>query len=365
MAAVMLNHAPWGEAHYLSPVWPYIARLGLTDIVALLSNWGGVGDCLFFFISAWFLCNERQSVRKNVSRAWHLEKQLWFWSILLFIGCMVIWHLEGNQPGMKKVGLLAFKSVFPFAANLWWYPTSYILFLLICPLLTRGLKALSQWQHASLCVGSLLLFGLVPSRLFPLDMGYSLVCFLYLYVLVSFLRWYLPEVCHNRNIAKKLILFGLVFGIGTQLIIQCAFPNNGYLWYLWMNCPRCLPSLCIAFGVIILAVERKPRYSRVVNYIAGSTLAVYLVCTHTFADLILKPLAKLTPVGIVSILIVIGMSIVTYAAAIVVDAIRRWIFSCSVDRNVPAQNAWIIDHLLSIRAWAFRNGKRFIACNEE
>ena len=75
----------------------------MTLIISFLSNWGGVGDCLFFIISAWFLCDEEQSYERNISRCWHLEKQLWFWSLSLFIGCLIVWHMRGETPGVKTL----------------------------------------------------------------------------------------------------------------------------------------------------------------------------------------------------------------------------------------------------------------------
>lgn len=42
----------------------------------LLSNFGGLGDCLFFGISAWFLSEEIHGLGKNVKRVCTLEAQL-------------------------------------------------------------------------------------------------------------------------------------------------------------------------------------------------------------------------------------------------------------------------------------------------
>ena len=55
MFAITLNHFPWD--------YPALSTGGSTGLVAqfivnLLSNFGGVGDCLFFGISAWYLSDE-------------------------------------------------------------------------------------------------------------------------------------------------------------------------------------------------------------------------------------------------------------------------------------------------------------------
>lgn len=348
MAMVMLNHSPWGASHYLDASAGYLQRLGSTQLVSFLGNWGGVGDCLFFIISAWFLCDEKQSYAKNVSRCWHLEKQLWFWSIVLFIGCVAVWHVQGNMPGTKSFAALGLKTVFPFAANMWWYPTSYMLFLAVCPLLTQGLRLLTRNQHAALCVGLLLIFGWTPWRLFPLNMGYSVLLFFYLYILVCFVKWHMPDLSVSRSMAYRLLVVGLVVGLGSQLFIQSLLPNR-IVWSMWMNSPRCLSSICIALAIVIIATTAKPRYSKVINYIAASTLAVYLVSTHPLADLVLKPLAARTQTGIVAIWQVLAMAAAVYITALIIDMIRHWVFSWTVDRNAPRQSVWMVSKLKQVR----------------
>lgn len=348
MAMVMFNHSPWGASNYLDMGAGYGQRLGSTLIVSFLGNWGGVGNCLFFIISAWFLCDEQQRYAKNASRCWHLEKQLWFWSFLLFAGCLVFWHIYGGVPDMKSLASLGLKTVFPFAAYMWWYPTAYMLFLMISPLLTRGLRSLSRNMHAALCVGLIIVFGWTPWRLFPLNMGYSILLFFYLYILVCFAKWHMGDLCRNRTMAYRLFAFGLALGLGSQFLAQCVLPNR-IVWSLWMNSPRCLSSICIALAIVICATTAKPRHSAVINYIAASTLAVYLVCTHPLADMVLKPLAARTPVGIAAIGQVFVMAVAVYVGALAIDMVRHWVFDWTIDRNVERQNAWIVSKLRAMR----------------
>ncbi|WP_024541177.1 acyltransferase family protein [Bifidobacterium choerinum] len=340
MVMIVLNHAPWNALHYVDVDAGYVQRLGPTLFVSFLSNWGGVGDCLFFVISAWFLCDERQSYRKNLSRCWHLEKQLWFWSVVLFAGCLTIWHMRGTTPEGKPLAALGLKTIFPFAANMWWYPTSYMLFLLVCPLLTRGLRALPRARHAALCVGLLLMFGWTPASIFPLNMIYSIVLFVYLYILMCYVKWHMPDFVANKGIGYRLLIFGLILGLGSQLIVQCIMPNRA-IWTVWMNSPRCISSICVALGIVVLATTARPRHSRSVNYVAASTLAVYLVCTHPCAALVLVPLVATEPSGFVGVTKLVGLALLVYLVALMLDMLRHWMFGWSIDRNVQPQNAWI------------------------
>lgn len=41
MGLIVLNHLQWGEMHYIDTNWSYIHRMGISQIVTFLSNWGG------------------------------------------------------------------------------------------------------------------------------------------------------------------------------------------------------------------------------------------------------------------------------------------------------------------------------------
>lgn len=66
---------------------------------------------------------------------------------------------------------------------------------------------------------------------FPMDLTYSIVLFVYLYIIVTFLRWHLTDLCVNRRFAKKMLAIGLFFGLSSQFIVQCFSPDDGYLYY--------------------------------------------------------------------------------------------------------------------------------------
>lgn len=137
----------------------------------------------------------------------------------------------------------------------------------------------------------------------------------------------------------RLIVFGLIVGLVSQLVVRCIMPNRA-IWTVWMNSPRCVSSICVVLGIVILATIAKPRYSQSVNYVAASTLAVQLVCMPCTA-LILKPMVSAERPGFVGIAKLSGLALLVYMVALVFDMLRHWEFSWSVDRNVQRQIAWI------------------------
>ena len=75
---------------------------------ALLSHLGGVGDDIFFGISAYYLCTRKSNIKDSLRRFWKLEIELLFYSIILFVSTMAVgfslnfWPLKGRSGLMAK-----------------------------------------------------------------------------------------------------------------------------------------------------------------------------------------------------------------------------------------------------------------------
>lgn len=94
---------------------------------------------------------------------------------------------------------LAFHSAFPLSTALWWYPTSYALFLIFLPFLNAGMKQLAQRQHKQLAIICLVLWrflGLIPKINFDLT-DKSVFVFIYWYILLSYYRWHMKKNQHK------------------------------------------------------------------------------------------------------------------------------------------------------------------------
>lgn len=161
----------------------------------LIIGGGSVGVGCFFLTSAWFFSDpdkelEFSSVALKAMKTWLI---LIFWSIPLGI----IGYLLGlqNWNGISMLTILV-KSFIPLLSGLYWYVSAYIVFLLLAPFMYRGLKSLSKQAHLSLLLVLFFLYTL-PGGLYPAP-AWGIVennafAFVYLYVLVCWLRWYGPE----------------------------------------------------------------------------------------------------------------------------------------------------------------------------
>ena len=123
---------------------------------------GKVGVVIFFSISTWFFLDKEQTIKSSFKRAWIMERELLFWSIILITFYLIFDRADINSR------LIIVKSAAPLTMNLWWYATSYAIFLALSPFLIRGLKALGRKYHLTLAAVTLTIWGLtsfVPETL--------------------------------------------------------------------------------------------------------------------------------------------------------------------------------------------------------
>ena len=140
--------------HFLQMDMMQVACYPVRAINTLLCRLGGVGDDIFFGISAYYLCARKSDVKSSLRRSWKLEIELLFYSIVFFIIILVIGFSLNFWPlGYRDTLFLGVKSFFPVLGNLWWYPTSYVMFLFILPALNWCFKRIGPTGHGLIAIG--------------------------------------------------------------------------------------------------------------------------------------------------------------------------------------------------------------------
>ena len=328
MFLIVLNHFHWSVDAIVADGGAF-ERFSLLNAVGLLSNFGGVGDNLFFMISAWYMCEESVSIKRNLRRSWLLERQLLFYSIgLFFVETLMELWCNGfySTSGIVKSGVF---SLFPFLSGRWWYPTSYIIFLFIHPWLNEGLRNLGEMSHRNLLIISIALWGFIPYV--QLNMGYSVMLFLYLYVITTYIRWYLLESM-TQKMENIMLFYGLLLGIVSNFILQLFKPDS-IVQAGWMNNPRCIPSLMVALGLVLKCCRKEVMHSRVINICASATLAAFLLIGFG-SNLLEEYVFPVLHVGGLSrLLIEFCLAVLFFVLALAVDMARQAVFAITIDRN--------------------------------
>ena len=293
---------------------------------------GKVGVVIFFSISTWFFLDKEQTIKSNLKRVWIMERELLFWSLILVTFYPVF---DRADLSMK----LMVKSVMSLSMGVWWYATAYAIFLALLPFLAKGLKALGREYHLALAATVLVIWGL--TSFVPLALGSApyvassltgAFAFVYLFILISAYRW------HMKPFTTRQVWLMIGIGLGFFVLYTAASATLSLLGHnmdIFITRDWKLPVIMVGFGVFLL-FDRVTFHSRVINRIAQSAFAVYLITDYAASekllwtrlfnlqDLYQQPLA---------ILRILGILLAIYTTCTLLDFIHQALFAVTIDRR--------------------------------
>lgn len=284
------------------------------------------------------MCAGKPTFKKSIRRVWQLEKQLWFYAIGSFAILFILQYVCGVYSFFaSKSELLKIwaESILPVISGLWWYPTAYVLFVLVHPFINSCLQAAGERVHRGLVLVTFTIWGVIP--FFPINMGLNVLLFIYQYVLLAYVRWYHDDLLKSRRIKSVLIAVGLGVGVGFDSLVSVA----GALvhWnhtYTYMNQAWSFPSLFTALGLLMWAYQRKERHSETVNAIASATLAPFVISMYAPTAHALKAVFDAFTDNMNSaqgLVLNVGWVLLIFAIGIIFDFIRQALFKVTVNWN--------------------------------
>lgn len=304
-------------------------------VFAVFGNGGGwIGNVVFFTISAWFLIDKEPEIKKSFRRVWILEREVLFWSFSIAIVSYICIRIGFLKMDLDKNFIL--DTFFPLVRNVWWYATSYVLFLFLSPYLILGLKALNKRMLGWLTGTVIALWGvltLLPGIHF--DTSHTNVFIMILLLIpIAYYKWY----CRPLSIKKCVALIVSGYGLYTcyWFVFNLFFKFTGHGWnhcFFIFDC--ILPPMLIGFGLFLL-FERVHYSNRIINFIAKSTFGVYLISenprVYPFLWSTLFDMKRVFATGhpILAALVVV---ICVFCVCECLDFVRRGFFAFTFDRH--------------------------------
>lgn len=257
---------------------------------------GGVGNYLFVFISAWFLCEEPFSL-KRLLKIW---KQVLFYSIIIGVFFFIkkiptigfydrdLYDSVGFFNAAKPIGKIdLIRSFLPVLMGNNWFATCYIVFCLFIPILNDLTSVIERKKHFYLIavmaiLGTVVSFVPGQGMLHPSNLYY----FITAYFIASYIKKYNPPIFNN---SVKNILIGFLMCVFCGLW-NCAlnYFSESYKavdffkeWLLLGNINK-FPILLASVFIFCGFVKMKPFSNRIINLIASTTFGVYLIHVNGF-----------------------------------------------------------------------------------
>lgn len=279
---------------------------------------------VFVLLSGWF------GIHWHPKRLGSLLFQVLFFAMLVF-GVLAIvkpsQYLNANAAG----------TILMIHGNDYWFIKSYILLFIFAPVLNLYVEHCSRRQ----LLLTLLVFYLFQTVYGWLSIegaadlcgGYSALSFMGLYLLSQYVHLYVYDKEKFQAIAQKSRKFlgaylsiCLVHTFIAFIVTRMGFPVAGRI-FTYTNPLVIVQSLCL----LLAFATMKPTYNRMLNWVAASCLAVYLLHAN---ELILRPYYARF-IGQVFqhysyplyLLIVIGVMIGIYLLALMIDQVRILIWN--------------------------------------
>lgn len=250
---------------------------------------GSLGVPCFMFISGYF------GIRWRRDRFVDMVGQAVFYTAVSIIG-MRLFYGEFNYKWICFM-------------NEWWFLEAYAIVYLLSPGLNHIVETFSRRRLLLTTVFLwLVLFGSTVHQ----DAFAGATCLMAIYLTARCMRLYLPE----RIKEKSLWLF-LAF-LTVQLSLTAASYAIGHLGLkpFIMGYSNPFNTLCVGF--LVIAAERVHFTSRLVNWLAASTLSVYLLSESDFGKQLFAPLfpADFQPLWFV------GSSLLVFVIIAPIDKLR-------------------------------------------
>lgn len=260
---------------------------------AVLHHLGMLGVPCFMFVSGYY------GIKFRENRFVDITFQCLFYALLTIAGC----YAFGEYPNMQQL----------FFFNNWWFILAYVVIYMLSSGLNHIIEILSAKKMLIMII--LFYFMMIGAMFNKAATTNGLMTLLAIYFMARWIKIYLNE---RQKTYLIFIAIGLLIVKFLGIIVAFKTTHLGLLPYLssYDN-----PMNIVCVGGMIMAVERFYFSSRIINYFANSTLAVYLLSESQIGQTIFKKLF-VTYEGVHYSIVYFTASLIIFLICVGVDKVR-------------------------------------------
>lgn len=288
---------------------------------------GKVGVALFLIISVWYTNEETLTFDKQLHRWMTLEKELLFYSILLSLVVPAI--MDPGDIDQSNI----FRAFFPVLKRVWWFVSDYVILILVLPFVRKGLKALTRIEHLQITALLVVVYAVLQYCSLLVSGGSNFVMLLTIVCVAYYLKWHVVQRDTIRYIGyaagtlcAAIVVLPVLYYLSLKSIPFVSAKAEAL--FDSVSSAQSIIVLCIAFPVFLMVNALPARHSALINTIAQSTLAVYLISDiQSVRSVLWKSWFTFDNLGGHALLKGIGVCVVVMAACLAIDFIRRGLFA--------------------------------------
>lgn len=216
---------------------------------------------------------------------------IWLTTFVISIMWIVVSFLTHNEISLLSL----IKCIIPFASGHYWYISTYVLLVLLSPVINKLIASLSKKQHMYTLLTMFITFSIIPTIIawedvYKINAGQSFIWFVFLYLLAAYFAKYSEFKRKTTTYFSLYLVFAVILFMAKIVISKISSQVLGYEYgssvLLKYNSP-----LVLGGGIALFAtfLNLKMNYTlKVRKY----TLAVYLVTEHVLGKTIIWNFAQ-------------------------------------------------------------------------
>lgn len=256
---------------------------------------GQVGVYLFVMISGYFLSGRPIDFKK----AWIRIIPLWRKTILYSVcACIIAIIFRLDSINIKSI----LKSILPVSLNEYWFMTSFILLMLMTPLLNYLINNYNKKTLQYCILGIVIVADIYPLlNNSPLGGILSSSVLISSYLISGYIRKYKFDI---KSYWLAILIVLCLSGEYASMYVMNLLHHNP------LKFTNGILPLLAAIGIFIIFIKMPSFYNRYINFFASSVLASYLLTMHqTIYNWFWKDFVNVGKFQYSSYLTLIGLSI--------------------------------------------------------
>lgn len=252
-------------------------ELNLVHRVSIQSLWmgGELGVWCFTLISAYFLSGSHFKI-KSLKKIWGITL---FYSISIYL-LLVIFHVIPINP--KD----ALKSFLPVLTGNYWYVSAYIGMYILVPYMNIVIEHLEKKEYQKFLLLLFIMFSLLPylKNITVVTNNNSVINLVYIYFVGGYLRKYSSDFTKENQKYYILIFLGsLILMLSSIVVLDLIRPKS---WFAFLTTSSPLEAIA-GVSLFLISKNTSISYNEIINKIAASTFAVYLIhCQAIFLPIL-------------------------------------------------------------------------------
>lgn len=240
------------------------------------------------------------------------------------------------------------KSFFPLSSGVFWYFNAYVGFVMIEPLLRRGIKNISRNSLLKVeCV--LLLFsgtiGFTDTK--SLQYGYSIEWIIILFIAGVLIKEYEAEISKIKSIFLIIAVFLMSF---ATLVAEFIFKSHAGHFPIYTS-PAVIVQSITLFVLITRIKVKSPLFQNILLFVSPLSFGVYILDTSImFYGYFLKDMFKNITINqptLLALVIVLLCSLLFFTIFILINYVRVKFFELLGINKIIDKTSYLLSDAIS------------------